>query len=144
MRYYRQRAGKTQEALALELGITSAYLSNIEHNKRTPSHKIMEALAYSLSVSIDELWEKDGTLPPIPIKAAEKGIVIEIGEGATKERYILPPTQESYLFISRQIAKRTNETDPWLRELMRAWEGFSDENRARMLEMAKEIGKTQA
>ena len=144
LRYYRQRAGKTQEALALELGITSAYLSNIENNKRTPSHKILEALAYSLSISIDDLWEREGTLPPIPITAAERGIVIEKGEGANKVRIIFPPTQETYLFIRRQIAEMTNEADPLLRELMRAWESFSDENRARILELAKEISNMRA
>ena len=139
MRFYRQRAGKTQETLAQELGITSAYLSNIENNKRTPSHKIMEAIALSLSIRAEDLWEQDGTLPPIPISAAERGIVIEIGEGANKMRCIFPPTPEAYLFISRQIAERKSETDPRLQEFIDTWELSNDEDRARMLEFAREI-----
>ena len=142
LRFYRQRTGKTQEALAQELGITSAYLSNIENNKRTPSHKIMEAIAVSLSIRTEDLWEKDGTLPPIPITVAERGIVIEIGEGANKMRCIFPPIPETYLFISRLIAERKNGNDPRLRELIDTWEHSDDESKERILEFAREIHKT--
>jgi transcriptional regulator with XRE-family HTH domain len=137
LRSYRQRAGKTQEALALELGITSAYLSNIENSKRTPSHKIMEAMAQSLSIDIRDLWENDGTLPPIPINATERGIVIEVGDGASKMRCILPSTHETYLFISRQIAEMKNEADPRLRELLDFWERSDERNKERILTFAR-------
>ena len=138
LRFYRQRAGKTQEALAQELGITSAYLSNIENNKRTPSPKVMEAIALSLSMCAEDLWEKDGTLPPIPISNAERGIVIEIGEGASKMRCIFPPTPEAYLFISRQISERKSGTDSKLREFIDIWEHSGDEYRERVLKFARE------
>lgn len=143
MRFYRQRAGKTQEALAQELGITSAYLSNIENNKRTPSYKIMEAIALSLSIRTEDLLEKNGTPPPIPISATEKGIVIEIGEGANKMRCIFPPTPEAYLFISRQITERTNDNDPRLREFIDTWEHSDEKYRERILEFAREINDTK-
>ena len=142
LRFYRHRAGKTQESLAQELGITSAYLSNIENNKRTPSPKIMEAIALSLSIHTEDLWKKDGTLPPIPISDIERGIVIEIGDGANKMCCIFPPTPEAYLFISRKIAERKNETDPKLREIIDMWEHSDDERRERMLKFAREINKT--
>ena len=142
LRFYRQRAGKTQEALAQELGITSAYLSNIENNKRTPSYKVMEAIALSLSIRAEDLLDKDGALPPIPINTTERGIVIEIGEGINKMRCILPPTPEAYLFISRQISDRKNETDPKLREFIDVWEHSNDEYKKRILEFARELDKT--
>ena len=137
LRFYRQRTGKTQEALAQELGIASAYLSNIENSKRTPSHKVMEAIAQSLFIDIKDLWEDDGTLPPIPITAAERGIVIEAGNGAGKIRCILPPTPEAYLFINGQIAERKNETDPRLRDLIGFWERAGEREKERILAFVK-------
>ena len=133
LRFYRQRIGKTQEALARELGITSAYLSNIENGKRTPSHKVMEAITQSLSIDVKDLWENDGTLPSLPISAEERGIVLEIGDGAGRIRCILPPTQESYLFISRQIAEKKKETDSRLQEVIDFWEQADEKDKDHIL-----------
>ena len=137
LRFYRQRAGKTQEALARELGITSAYLSNIENSKRTPSHRIMEAMAQSLSIDVKDLWEDNGTLPPIPLSAAERGIVIEVGDGAGKIRCILPPTQEAYSFINRQITEKRNGVDSRLQELTESWERADENSKERILAFAR-------
>ena len=133
LRFHRQRAGKTQESLARELGITSAYLSNIENSKRTPSHKIMEAMAHALSVNIEEFFESDGTLPPIPIGATEKGIVVETGEGVGKTRYILPPTPEAYEMVSRHITDWKNATDVRLQKIIDLWESATEADKEQMI-----------
>jgi transcriptional regulator with XRE-family HTH domain len=133
LRFHRQRTGKTQEELARELGITSAYLSNIENNKRTPSPKIMDELASALSVRIEELLEEGGVLVPIPISAAEKGIVVETGEGIKKVRYILPPTPESYKLVDRHIENRVNIIDSRLQNIVNLWEQSSEEEKERII-----------
>jgi transcriptional regulator with XRE-family HTH domain len=135
LRFNRQRAGKTQEGLARELGITSAYLSNIENGKRIPSPKIMEELARALSVPLEELFEDSGALPPIPISAAEKGIVVETGEGIGKTRYILPPTPESYDLVSRHIREWKDSIDTRLKDIVDLWEKSSEEDKERIISL---------
>ena len=135
LRFHRQRAGKTQETLARELGITSAYLSNIENNKRTPSHKVMDEMAYALSVQIEELFESDSTLPPMPISAKEKAIVVETGEGVNKTRYVLPPTPEAYDLVNRHIVDRKNTTDPRLQNIIDLWENSTEEDREKIISL---------
>jgi transcriptional regulator with XRE-family HTH domain len=135
LRFNRLRAGKTQEGLARELGITSAYLSNLENGKRTPSPKIMEELARALSVPLEELFEDGGALPPIPISAAEKGILIETGEGVGKTRYILPPTPESYDLVSKHIMGWKEAIDIRLKDIVELWEKSSEEERERIMSL---------
>jgi transcriptional regulator with XRE-family HTH domain len=132
LRFHRQRTGKTQEGLARELGITSAYLSNIENGKRTPSPRIMDELAQALSVPLEELLKDGGALPPIPISAAEKGIVVETGEGSHKIRYILPPTRESYDLVGKHIMNWRDSIDTRLKDIIDLWERSSEEERERI------------
>jgi transcriptional regulator with XRE-family HTH domain len=139
LRINRQRVGKTQESLARELGITGAYLSNIENDKRKPSMKVMEAAAQALSIPIAPLWEDDGTLPPVPIKDAEKGIVIEHGEGVDKVRYILPPTSEASAIISQDIKTWMNNIDPGLAKIVRLWKKSNDEDKALIITAISDI-----
>jgi transcriptional regulator with XRE-family HTH domain len=137
LRFHRHRIGKTQEELALAVGVTSSYLSNIETGRRIPSPKIITALADALSVRAEELWENDGSVPMIPISAAEKGIVLEHSNGSEKTRLILPPTPESYDVIARHIADWENPLDPRLQEFIDWWERSSENSRECLLSMIK-------
>ncbi|MDD3220246.1 MAG: helix-turn-helix transcriptional regulator [Lachnospiraceae bacterium] len=50
---YRRRSGYTQVMLALYLGVSRSYLSDVETGKANPSLRMMEDLADALQV---ELW----------------------------------------------------------------------------------------
>jgi putative transcriptional regulator len=52
----RKRLGFTQEELANKIGISRAYLSNIEAGKYNPSLDVARNLASKLDSSIDELF----------------------------------------------------------------------------------------
>jgi transcriptional regulator with XRE-family HTH domain len=132
LHFHRQRAGKTQEWLAREIGITSAYLCNIENGKRIPSPKVMDALANALSVRIEELLDGGDLLPPVPISAAEKGIVVETGEGANKVRYVLPPTPEAYELVSKHICNHEDMSDARLRMILDSWRGATEAEKVRI------------
>jgi transcriptional regulator with XRE-family HTH domain len=132
VRFYRQRTGKTQEGLAREVGITSSYLCNIENGKRTPSPKIMDGLANSLSVALEDLLDGNGVVPTIPISPAEKGIVVETGEGICKTRFILPPTRESFELVSRHIVNWKNHIEPRLKNIVDLWEQSSEGEKERI------------
>jgi transcriptional regulator with XRE-family HTH domain len=46
--------------LSSMVGISNPYLSQIEHGLRRPSEAVLEALARSLQVSVDTLYEQAG------------------------------------------------------------------------------------
>jgi transcriptional regulator with XRE-family HTH domain len=137
VRFYRHRLGKTQEELAFDVGVTSSYLSNIENGRRNPSPKIITLLADALSVRAEELWENDGSVPIIPISAAEKGIVLEHGVGFEKTRFILPPTSESYDIVARYLEDWKKSFDPRLQEFIDWWERSSENSREYLLSLIK-------
>jgi transcriptional regulator with XRE-family HTH domain len=139
LRFYRYKTGRTQDELARAVGVTSAYLSNVEHGKRIPSPSVMETLAQELSVCIEELWDDDGTMPSIPIGTSGKGILLEHSEGTSKTRLVLPPTPESYALIAQELSGWKKPLDSNLRYIVDCWEEADDETKRRILEVCGQI-----
>jgi transcriptional regulator with XRE-family HTH domain len=137
LRFFRYKAGRTQEELARAIGITSAYLSNVEHGKRIPSPSVMEMLARELSVRTEELWENDSSVPAVPAGDAEKGIILEYSKGTDKIKLVLPPTPQSYALIAGKISDWEKSVDPNLRHVVNCWEEANDETKKRMLEICE-------
>ena len=52
--------------LAKAVGISNPYLSQIERGLRAPSEAVVEALAASLDLSVDELYRRAGFVEPAP------------------------------------------------------------------------------
>jgi transcriptional regulator with XRE-family HTH domain len=142
LRFYRYKAGRTQEELARAVGVTSAYLSNVEHGKRIPSPSVMEALAQELSVRTEELWDDDGPVPSIPIGISEKSILLEHSEGMSKTRLVLPPTPESYALIAQEISDWKKPLDANLCYIVDCWEEADNEAKKRILEVCGQIKPT--
>ncbi|GHV56701.1 hypothetical protein FACS1894216_20820 [Synergistales bacterium] len=138
LRFFRYKAGRTQEELARAIGITSAYLSNVEHGKRIPSPSVMESLAKELSVRTEELWESDGVIPSVPTNDTEKDIVLEYSKGADKMKLVLPPTPQSYALIADKISDWEKSFDPNLRHIVDCWGEADDEGKKRMLEICEQ------
>ena len=63
---YRKEAGMTQEELAEKVGITRAYLSEIERGKKDPSYSKVKKISDILGIPIDELTGKEVDLEDLP------------------------------------------------------------------------------
>ena len=55
-RLLRERAGLSQEDLALQAGLDRTYVSGIERGRRNPSLKSMQRLAAELDLSLDKVF----------------------------------------------------------------------------------------
>jgi transcriptional regulator with XRE-family HTH domain len=60
IRRQRELHEMSMRQLASMVGISNPYLSQIEHGLRRPSEAVLEALARSLQVSVDTLYEQAG------------------------------------------------------------------------------------
>jgi transcriptional regulator with XRE-family HTH domain len=62
-----EKSSKSQTEIAAESGMTSAYLSDLKHGKRSnPSHEKIAALADSLGVSLSWLLAGEGQMARSP------------------------------------------------------------------------------
>ena len=57
IKYLRQRRKWSQEDLALEAGVNKNYLSDLERGSRNPTLKILEKIAASLDITLEELFK---------------------------------------------------------------------------------------
>ena len=55
IKYLRKQKKWSQEDLALEAGINTKYLSDLERGMRNPTLKILEKISIALNISISEL-----------------------------------------------------------------------------------------
>ena len=60
IREQRELAALPMRQLAKSVGISNPYLSQIERGLRAPSEAVVEALAASLDLSVDELYRRAG------------------------------------------------------------------------------------
>lgn len=64
IREQRELAALPMRQLAKAVGISNPYLSQIERGLRAPSDAVVEALAASLDLSVDELYRRAGFVQP--------------------------------------------------------------------------------
>ena len=64
IREQRELAALPLRQLAKSVGISNPYLSQIERGLRAPSEAVVEALAASLDLSVDELYRRAGYVEP--------------------------------------------------------------------------------
>jgi DNA-binding XRE family transcriptional regulator len=76
VRVWREHRGQTQQQLANQAGIRTAYLSQIEGGKRTGSARVLASLAKALRIGIEDLLDNE---EQVPSPLGEEGR----GEGAT-------------------------------------------------------------
>lgn len=58
LKVWREYRGFTQHQLAVQAGLSAAYLSQIESGKRKGTAEVWQHLAHALGVSIDDVWEE--------------------------------------------------------------------------------------
>jgi transcriptional regulator with XRE-family HTH domain len=59
IRAYRKLKGYTQESFSRELGVSVSVLGEIERGNRLPASDLLERIANSLKISVDDLTPKD-------------------------------------------------------------------------------------
>jgi transcriptional regulator with XRE-family HTH domain len=59
IRAYRKLKGYTQESFSRELGVSVSILGEIERGNRLPAGDLLERIAHSLKISVDDLTPKD-------------------------------------------------------------------------------------
>ena len=59
IRIIRIKKGLTQEALALESGLSQGYINQLENGKRLYTQKSLEMIAESLSTSVINFFKED-------------------------------------------------------------------------------------
>lgn len=64
IRQQRELAELSMRQFAQLAGISNPYLSQIERGLRAPSEQVLEAIARTLKVSADALYEQAGVAPP--------------------------------------------------------------------------------
>ena len=64
IREQRELAALPLRQLAKSVGISNPYLSQIERGLRAPSDAVVEALAASLDLSVEELYRRAGYIEP--------------------------------------------------------------------------------
>ena len=64
IREQRELAALPLRQLAKSVGISNPYLSQIERGLRAPSEAVVEALAASMDLSVDELYRRAGYVEP--------------------------------------------------------------------------------
>lgn len=55
IRAFRKLKGYTQESFSRELGVSVSILGEIERGNRLPAGDLLEKIAYSLKISLDDL-----------------------------------------------------------------------------------------
>lgn len=66
LKYYRYKAGLSQEKLAEIVNIDSKYLSDLENGKYSPSFSKIERLATALDIDPYQLFKEDVTHHSVP------------------------------------------------------------------------------
>ncbi|MFP5116262.1 helix-turn-helix domain-containing protein [Bacillaceae bacterium C204] len=59
IRAYRKLKGFTQEGFSRELGVSVSILGEIERGNRLPAAELLERIAESLKITIDDLTPKE-------------------------------------------------------------------------------------
>lgn len=61
MKYYRKKAGLTQEKLAELVGMSTSYIGDMEARERFPSAETIDKIAEALNLRTSELFDERGS-----------------------------------------------------------------------------------
>lgn len=88
MLWLRQRLGITQVELARQVNVRQSYISDIEHNRATPSTQVMASIANVLDTSIDYLLlRSDDPLSPNDEEEEDERAATDLARDALLAEY---------------------------------------------------------
>ena len=119
----RKVAGLNQTELAERVGVSLDTVSRWEKGLREPRLPELKSLSSALGVGLD-FWDDDNELEqpaaPLPQRvnkartvrsASVNNIIFELEENGKKIKLELPPTAESYEFLTEKVAPHLRERE---------------------------------
>ena len=104
IRRQRELSKVSMRQFAQMAGISNPYLSQIERGLREPSERVLDAIARSLEVSTDALYEQAGIVrEPVDDEALSAREAIEADDRLTgRQRRALLEIYDSFLTVNRR------------------------------------------
>jgi len=84
LKYYRKKAGLTQEKLAEKIGMSTAYIGDMEARERFPSAETIDKIAEALEIPASKLFDEFGC--PENVKSTFKKVYAKSLEDELKSR----------------------------------------------------------
>jgi transcriptional regulator with XRE-family HTH domain len=108
IRQQRELAELSMRQFAELAGISNPYLSQIERGLRAPSEQVLDAIAKTLRVSADALYEQAGVSPPgsEPEDNAVLDAIAADPRLTARQRTALRETYEAFVSSSPRVARR--------------------------------------
>ncbi len=109
IRRQRELAELSMRQFANAAGISNPYLSQIERGLRAPSEQVLEAIARTLQVSVDGLYEQAGVAPPGEADAGSAAVLDAIRADSrltARQRTALKEVYEAFVSQSPRTRKR--------------------------------------
>ena len=72
MKFYRKQAGMTQEKLAEAIGMSTAYIGDMEARERFPSAETIDKIAAALKIPLTTLFDENSSPECLKSKFCEK------------------------------------------------------------------------
>ena len=110
IRRQRELAELSMRQFAELAGISNPYLSQIERGLRAPSEQVLEAIASTLKVSVDALYEQAGVPPPSE-ESADSTVLEAIRADphlTARQRSALSEIYEAFVASSPRSGKRSS------------------------------------
>lgn len=115
IREQRELAELPMRQLAKAVGISNPYLSQIERGLRAPSEAVVEALASTLHLSVDDLYRRAGFVEPSTEDRAHSDLAEAIAaapELTPAQRRAMAEIHRSFIDANRvRRASGTHESD---------------------------------
>jgi transcriptional regulator with XRE-family HTH domain len=112
IRQQRELAALSMRQFAEQAGISNPYLSQIERGLRAPSEHVLDAIARTLKVSADVLYQQAGI--PAPGDQPENNAVLDAVAADTRltarQRAALKEVYEAFVTASPRPARRRADT----------------------------------
>jgi transcriptional regulator with XRE-family HTH domain len=105
IRRQRELNALSMRQFARMVGISNPYLSQIERGLRAPSEKVVDAIAESLQMSADALYEQAGVAPADADHGSEPAVVEAIradGSLSARQRQALIQVYEAFAAQGRR------------------------------------------
>lgn len=133
LREIREKKGLTQTALAKRVGVSPAFISNIERGEKNASVLTISSIAKVLEIEISDIWTESDSGNPTIFPIRDDGIIVE----KTSVKFILPNTADSYLYISEQIkeAGYMNSDVQVITALVKKWCKASEKAKEKIMEL---------
>jgi transcriptional regulator with XRE-family HTH domain len=108
---FRNRIGLSQLHLALELGISTTFLSDIETGKKWVSAQTLTLIAQALKIEVYELFKPEQTTIRDDVTAAVAKYLDDVDETFIKsiEEAVRPAVSKSLAKMRRYYTKKKNQ-----------------------------------